>query len=278
MNTEENLATPIFMNSETVLPVQDVVATVEYWQKTLGFPHKWTWGDPINHGGVSWQTVGVQFAVSTKWKEAPKGQYLWIRVTSLDTVYALHQKNKAEIVSPLEDRPWGMREYVIREINGHYVCFSEPIVGSMKSSATLPTSVKIHPRVPTPGEYRFLTNSVGWSATANDVFVNKILSAAVFGAVAEDTITKDIIGCALLLGDDASFYYVKDVMVRPDWQNKRVGTAIMRTLTQWLDANAPDNSYIGLFTGEGLTGFYRQFGFGPAYGMQRRIHKDEPEI
>jgi len=77
----------------------------------------------------------------------------------------------------------------------------------------------------------------------------------------------------LLLGDGFSFYYVKDVVVHPDWQRKRVGSALMQELTRWLDQNAPDKAMVGLFTGENLSSFYRQAHFGSAFGMIRMIDR-----
>jgi len=75
------------------------------------------------------------------------------------------------------------------------------------------------------------------------------------------------------LGDGAHFYYVKDVNVHPDWQGKRVGTALMRELMDWADANGPDGAMIGLYTGEMLTNFYGQFGFRAGYGMTRTVRR-----
>ena len=84
-----------------------------------------------------------------------------------------------------------------------------------------------------------------------------------------------VIGCALLLSDEASFYYVKDVMVHPGWQSKHVGSMLMKELTVWLDSNAPENAYVGLFTGENLAPFYKQFDFAPVFGMRRSVRRIE---
>jgi len=113
----------------------------------------------------------------------------------------------------------------------------------------------------------------GWFGINDADLVKRALDAAVFGVVAEDTATGDVVGSALLLGDGASFYYVKDVNVHPDWQSKRVGTALMRRLMEWANENAPDWSSVTLFTGEQLKGFYAQFGFSPSYGMGLTIHR-----
>jgi N-acetylglutamate synthase-like GNAT family acetyltransferase len=120
-----------------------------------------------------------------------------------------------------------------------------------------------------------LISAVGWGKYDNQAMVEKILAAPVFAVVAENSGRNEVIGCALLLSDEASFYYVKDVIVQPDWQGKHVGSMLMKELTHWLDAHAPANAYVGLFTGENLADFYKHFDFVPAFGMFRRVRKNE---
>ena len=48
-NKEEKLQ-PIFSHVEPVLAVKDVLETIVYWQDVLGFPAKWTWGEPPTLG------------------------------------------------------------------------------------------------------------------------------------------------------------------------------------------------------------------------------------
>src|SRR5438067_1400610 len=80
-------------------------------------------------------------------------------------------------------------------------------------------------------------------------------------------------GGAFLTGDNAGFYDVRDVMVHPDWQGRRIGTALMQALMDYLKACGPEHGMAGLFTGPHLHDFYAQFGFrGPKsglYGMAR---------
>lgn len=73
-------------------------------------------------------------------------------------------------------------------------------------------------------------------------------------------------------GDHASFYYVKDVLVHPDWQGKRIGSAMMQELTNWLEKHAANNALVALICRETLEPFYQQFGFGKAFSMIRYIH------
>lgn len=273
MDHEGSTSQPGISHVEPILAVRDVAASVSYWHDVLGFPGKWTWGDPPNHGGVSWDGAQVQFSQNPQLAAVSEGHSLWIRVRQIEALYGRHQANRAEIVSSLEDKPWGMAEYTVREINGYRVRFAAPVSDRVPSAESLPSTVRMVLRVPTAAEFRGLVSAVGWGATSNDAVVEELLSAAIFAVVAEDSATSTAVGCALLLGDHASFFYVKDVMVHPDWQGKRVGTALMQELTRWVETHAPDNALVGLYTGEDLAPFYRQFGFTRAFGMHRRIRR-----
>ena len=60
------------------------------------------------------------------------------------------------------------------------------------------------------------------------------------------------------------------MMVHPDYQCKRVGTALMQKLNDWLEGHAAPEALVGLYTGENLAPFYRQFGFRESFGMSKR--------
>jgi len=75
------------------------------------------------------------------------------------------------------------------------------------------------------------------------------------------------------LSDNASFYYIKDVVVHPDWQSKHVGTALMDALTARIEKNGANKSLVALITPESLATFYRQFGFAPAFAMVRYLQR-----
>jgi len=268
---QDNLE-PVLAHAEPILAVQNVEETVTYWHDILGFPQKWTWGEPPNHGGVSWHGAFIQFSLNPKLASVSKGNAIFIRVKNLETIYSFHQNTNAEIVEPLENKPWGMAGYTVKEINGYYIVFAGAMISDrQKSSTTLQKDIRIIQRLPTPDEYLNLVSAVGWEKYSNHEMVDKILNAPVFAVVAEDKTNGDIIGTALVLSDQASFYYVKDLMVTPVWQGKGIGTMLMREVVKWLDDNAPEHAYVGLFTGENLAPFYKQFDFVPVFGMNRRV-------
>ncbi len=264
---------PVLSHAEPVLAVTDLLETIKYWQQVLGFRAKWTWGDPPDLGAVSWQNIHVQFLLNPEHAISSKGSSIWIRTQRLGSLYRFHQERKAEIVAPLENQPWGMAQYTVREINGHYVCFAGFIEDRQASAATLPSNIRITARISAIKEFIRLQASLGWGKNADDVRTAAILAAVLHAVVAEDTISGEVIGCALLLGDGVSFYYVKDVMVHKDWQGRRVGTALMQELTHWLEKNAPDNALVGLFARDTLEPFYKQFGFAPGFAMLRYMNR-----
>ena len=83
---------------EPILAVRSVLETVQYWHDTLGFPDKWTWGEPANYGGVSWHGVFIQFLQDPKLASASKGNSIFIKTKKLEELYNFHKKKNAEIV------------------------------------------------------------------------------------------------------------------------------------------------------------------------------------
>ncbi|KAA2243274.1 GNAT family N-acetyltransferase [Chitinophaga agrisoli] len=263
---------PVFSHAEPCFPVKDVAETIRYWQEVLGFPNKWTWDDPPTLGAVSWHGAHVQFFQYTGTTPLPKEYSVWIRVRHVDALYALHQQRNANIVSRLEQQPWGMHQYAVRDNNGYYVCFAGPVEDKRATDAVRPPAVKVHMQLPAAEDYIRLSVAVGWSALTHEAARARI-APAVTGVIAADAESGMVIGCVLLMGDDLSYYYVKDVMVHPDWQRKGIGTAMMKALTGWLDTHGADKALVSLITGETLEPFYRQAGFTEAFGMIRYVNK-----
>jgi GNAT superfamily N-acetyltransferase len=165
---------------------------------------------------------------------------------------------------------WGFMEYIVQDLNGHQVIFTAP--GSAVSPVEKKKPVTLVERAPTFEEARKLTESVNWKSPDLTEYQHQIQSA-VYCVVVEESDTHEAIGCAFLMGDGKSIFYVKDVIVHSQWQRQRVGTQLMRAIEQWLDTNAPAHSTAGLFCGEQLAPFYKQFKFMQACGMYRVVEK-----
>lgn len=69
------------------------------------------------------------------------------------------------------------------------------------------------------------------------------------------------IGIARVVGDGRICFFIKDVVVHPDYQGKNIGKLIMSYLFKYFAEVAADNAYIGLMATPNTEGFYEKFGF-----------------
>ena len=53
--------------------------------------------------------------------------YGYITVNDIDTLYAEYQQSAAQFTQTLASKPWGMREFGIRTIDGHRLMFGKEL-------------------------------------------------------------------------------------------------------------------------------------------------------
>lgn len=265
-------------SSEPIFPVADIVATVRYYRAVLGFADEWLWGDPPDFGGVRWGKVGVMFSQQSGPGAKIGGHWHAFLVDGIDALYDLHHRNGATICSPLEAKPWRMREYTVRDLDGHYLRFGQRCSDRSATAGREPaSSVAIVERLPTLEEYQGLIQGVGWADHVTPDQAGKVLAGARFGVVA---VAGDCaVGTGLGLGDGATFSYLKDIVVLPEWQGRGIGSRIVEALLAMIRRPDPDSMLVTLFTGQNLAEFYEQFGFrGPdtaLYGMSLNIDRQD---
>ena len=118
-----------FYRAQPVLMVHDVAATVEYYRDKLGFTIDFLFGDPPEHAGVSrgdWTAAQVTLQITKvpKTRDLTPSTYVYIFVdASLDQLCDTYRTNGVTIVREPESYPWGMREFVIKDLNGHILQF-----------------------------------------------------------------------------------------------------------------------------------------------------------
>jgi hypothetical protein len=138
-------------------------------------------------------------------------------VTGIDQLYKLHRDNGVEIVSPLEAKPWGLREYTARDLNGYHLRFGEPTTTHETDAPAkpLPQNVRLVERLPTVEEYDVLIRAVGWAKYTNVEAVATALQNTLYAVVAVEG--DRIVGMARVVGDGVMFFYVQDVVVIPEY-------------------------------------------------------------
>lgn len=120
---------PLVFRSELVLLVQDVMETAVFYREKLGFRISFLYGDPPQHGGVTfgdWTGQGVSIQLSQIPPEQPltPGSYLYIYTdTHIELLYEMYLHNDVTIIHPLQSHPWGMREFTAADNNGYRLRF-----------------------------------------------------------------------------------------------------------------------------------------------------------
>jgi GNAT superfamily N-acetyltransferase/uncharacterized glyoxalase superfamily protein PhnB len=248
------------IRSDGILAVSDVIGAVRYYADVLGFGDEWTWGEPPDFGGVRWGKVSVMFCLQSELAARVAGHQHAFVVEGIDALHALHHRNGAEIISPLEAKPWGLREYTVRDLNGYHLRFGAPhSEGPAREGTGRPRSFTIVERKPAADEILSLFDAVGWSNPANRHIAPIALANSLHGVVAVDG--ESVVGCGLVVGDAATFFYLKDIIVRPECQGQGIGTAIVEALMAYIRRTARSGALVGLFTPKHLANFYGRFGF-----------------
>jgi GNAT superfamily N-acetyltransferase len=119
-------------------------------------------------------------------------------------------------------------------------------------------SFQIVERVPAVSEYLTLREAVGWGRL-DEHLAEHGLESALFTVCALHE--GNVVGCARVIGDGALYFYLQDVLVLPRLQGRGLGKRLMEPIMRYLDEHALPGSFVGLMAAEGVSDFYRQFGF-----------------
>lgn len=122
-----------FSRSQPVFYVNDVLDSVNYYHDLLGFTVDFLYREtpdarPV-HAGVargewSGSRVVIQLSEAQRAGVFEPASYLYIFVDShLDHLFAQYQEHGVDIVSPPQNYPWGLREFAIRDPDGHVLRF-----------------------------------------------------------------------------------------------------------------------------------------------------------
>ena len=104
------------------LAVKDISTAVDFYVKKLGFEQAFLWGEPPTFAGVNLGKVQMFLAKGTPTPSAETSAVYFL-VGDADQLYAFHRANGVEIAQPIDDRPYGIRDYTVRDLYGYYLVF-----------------------------------------------------------------------------------------------------------------------------------------------------------
>ena len=120
---------PVFSHAVPFMPVRDLKETIAYYRDQLGFSNEWFWYD--TDAGIKRDELGLLFRYAPDYiaginSENEHFEICWF-VCNVDEVYEEYKKKGVNIVSQLEPKPWGMKEFTIQDPNGYHIRIGEGI-------------------------------------------------------------------------------------------------------------------------------------------------------
>lgn len=108
-----------------ILDCPDVAASVAHFCDVLGFTSEFTWGDPPTYAGVTRDDADVHLRQGAP--GATDGARIAFVVTEIDSLCDEFRSRGAMVAEPLEERPYGMRDFSIRTPDGHVLVFGQEL-------------------------------------------------------------------------------------------------------------------------------------------------------
>ncbi len=109
---------------QPVIVVPNVKETVAFYTDKLGFEAEFLWGEPPTHAGIKFDGKTIQLSEG---KAVPHGVRLYLAVWDAPKLLREYRAAGVEVVEELADKPWGQREFVVKDNNGLLLCIGQPI-------------------------------------------------------------------------------------------------------------------------------------------------------
>jgi len=109
--------------------VEDIPSAVDFYARKLGFKPAFTWGDPPTFAGVNLGHVQMFLQKGTPTPN-PASAAAYFLVDDADRLYEFHRENGVEIVEPIADRSYGIRDYAVRDLHGYILVFGRHLLNA----------------------------------------------------------------------------------------------------------------------------------------------------
>jgi catechol 2,3-dioxygenase-like lactoylglutathione lyase family enzyme len=119
---------PKIIGTRYVLAVKNLKESTDFYKTKLGFRTIWE--------GGGWHFL-TRDAINIMLGECPDDKpaseinchsyFAYLEVEYIDELYDEYQSKGVEILSSIENKPWGQREFSIRTIDGHRITLGEEI-------------------------------------------------------------------------------------------------------------------------------------------------------
>ena len=106
-----------------ILYVTSLDASMRYYRDQLGFRMDWTDGKPADFGAVTRGDTQIFMCVKC---QGHAGSWLWVFTPDVDALHAELKKRGARIKATPENKPWGVREMLVADLDGNVLRIAGP--------------------------------------------------------------------------------------------------------------------------------------------------------
>ena len=110
------------INFRPNLQVKDVAASVAFYRDALGFEIRAVFED----GSFGLMGKGLAEVALVR-SEAPPSEQAYLYVRGVEMLHDRLEAAGVEIVSPLTEHPWGLKDFVVKDPDGHLVGIGERV-------------------------------------------------------------------------------------------------------------------------------------------------------
>lgn len=115
-----------YLGARPTLEVRDVARSVAFYDRVFGWRVLTTTGDPPAFALLG--TDRPLLAVSQERDPAVAAvAACFVEVMGVEALAARCEASGVEVVAPLTDHPWGMRDFVVRDPDGHLLALGEQV-------------------------------------------------------------------------------------------------------------------------------------------------------
>ncbi|NIK76786.1 putative glyoxalase superfamily protein PhnB [Paenibacillus castaneae] len=107
-----------------IIPVLNMNDSIAFYRDVLGFKVAWIWND---NGYAAIQCGEIEFHLDVRESFSTYRAHSYLFVQNADEIYTSYQNKSVEIVHEIEHKPWGVKEFTFRDINGHMFRVAEKV-------------------------------------------------------------------------------------------------------------------------------------------------------
>lgn len=132
---DKSVTKAVIANAEPQLFVADIKASCAFYTSVLGFEIAFTYGEPPYYGQVKRDTARLNLrcvkppAIAPELRDREELLSATLTVATADEIKQLFlefQANGASFAQTLKAKPWGARDFIVRDIDGNLLLFAGP--------------------------------------------------------------------------------------------------------------------------------------------------------